>query len=122
MTNEKQDILYDLINNDGNEVTREGELVRRINSRIKANDYTAMRLLAHDRGISFTELLSEVASEYVKKKESSIKVLRFEKAKRIAVLNNPKVLEAAQKDPDILNDEEKFISALKTEGTRNKIN
>lgn len=113
MTNKRQDILYDLINDDGNEVTREGELVRRINSRIKANDYTAMRLLAHNRGISFTELLSEVVSEYVKEKESSIKELRFEKAKRNAVLNNPKVLEAAQKDPDILNDEKKFIDALK---------
>lgn len=113
MTNEKQDILYDLINDDGNEVTREGELVRRINSRIKANDYTAMRLLAHDRGISFSELLSEVVSEYVKKKENAVKELRFEKAKRSAVLNNPKVLEAVQKDPDILNDEKKFISALK---------
>ena len=113
MTNEKQDILYDLINDDGNEVTREGELVRRINSRIKANDYTAMRLLAHDRGISFSELLSEVVSEYVEKKENAVKELRFEKAKRSAVLNDPKVLEAAQKDPDILNDEKKFIDTLK---------
>ena len=113
MTNEKQDILYDLISDDGNEVTREGELVRRINSRIKANDYTAMRLLAHDRGISFSELLSEVVSEYVEKKENAVKELRFEKAKRSAVLNDPKVLEAAQKDPDILNDEEKFIDTLK---------
>lgn len=115
MTKEREELLDNiLLDEDNSEKTKTGEKVARVTGRIPPQNYTNLKLLANDRGMSFNELLNEVLEDYLLDYKEEIKELRFERMRANAILNNPELLTLASKKPEILQNEDDFLAALKS--------
>lgn len=113
MSTEDENILNELIGEENKEIDKEGRGLTRINGRIPARYYSFMRTLANERRVSFNTLLNQAVESYVYRNKEVIKEARFKQARLNAVMDNPELLNMAQKYPEILTDETKLIEALK---------